>query len=287
MPIFVGVKRTERRRGVTVALLMAPIARSESLNLLLVSDDAQPGTLARDNQIFTRVLAALGEEFNLSGYTIVEEAIATLELNLPAQRRRTEAELITIARAIWRPPIDAVVIFQVFSKTSPVPLSSLRRPELRVTGRVLTVWSGQQVAVKELGRTDLPLLPNSCDSECETEEVGGRAQVLARDLGRGLVDKLTDWRRLATGCERSPISFSITLDGFDVREQSAMEDTLRSLGCSANLRPLGGSKYEYRNSAGIDALGRALRVMCNGLGMSAQIQMGMDNNFKITKISTR
>src|ERR1700730_12123035 len=101
------------------ATFSAPAVRADQPTLAVVSEDADTDTVPRNSRIFNRVLLALAEELNLRHYTVIDEKIAGMEISTPDRVRRRDTELIDIARALRRPPVDAIVVFQIYASTRP------------------------------------------------------------------------------------------------------------------------------------------------------------------------
>jgi hypothetical protein len=146
----------------TIAMLFAPNAYADGLNILIMSEDAADGIVPRGDKIYNRVIAALSEEMTRRGFTVIDENIATRDIIAPNSRRRNEGDLIDIARAIRWPPIDAVIIFQIAyrAETLPRPLANMLRPVLRISGRVVGARSGTLLGTHEVWPPALPDFPS-------------------------------------------------------------------------------------------------------------------------------
>ncbi len=103
--------------------------------------------------------------------------------------RRQDVELLEIGRAV-RPPMDVVVIFQIYASARKGLDSDIVRPEVRIPGRIHrpALRPGRGEAF-EAGGFELPPLPRSCDRECLLERVGDESKILgtptlARRAGR-------------------------------------------------------------------------------------------------------
>src|SRR5206468_3751742 len=95
-------------KAAIAALLTAPAAFAERPTIVLMAEDAEPGALARSHQVVKRALTALTDEIGPAGFTVIDERIGAIQFNLPDGTRRKDIELISIARALSRPPVDAV-----------------------------------------------------------------------------------------------------------------------------------------------------------------------------------
>jgi hypothetical protein len=282
-----------------------------------VSEDADQETVPRNNRIFNRVLIALGEEMNIRGYSIVDETAAGLNITAQGRVRRRDAELIDIARAISRPPVDAIVVFQIYASAKRSLNSDIMRPEVRIPGRVIDVRSSRLLGAFEVVGLDLPVLPRGCadDRECVLEQVGDQARILARDLGAALAEKLKALPRSRTnagpgvaeptpgpvqrtarayppsdGCDGMPQAFTVIFDGFNNQEITKAEEYMTAFKCFEHIRPVRASasqaEYWYETQTDAARLNHSLRVMLDHMGLPGQIQLA-GNVLKVVKIGTR
>jgi hypothetical protein len=295
--------------------LVAPVAYADQPSLLVVSDDADQETVPRNNRIFNRVITALGEEMSLRGYTVVDEVAAGLDITAQGRVRRRDAELIDIARAIRRPPVDAVVVFQIYASAKKSLNSDVMRPEARISGRIVNVRTSQMLGAFEVVERDLPVLPFGCDKdrECVLEQMGDHARVLARDLGAALAEKLVNFRpgnpgpltgpgplpgpgagaivhAPADGCNGFPQAFTVILDGFNNQELTKAEEYMAAFKCFDHMRPVqvraSVSEYWYETQTDAARLNHSLRVMLDHMGLPGQISVA-GNVVKVVKIGTR
>ena len=98
----------------------------EQPNLLVVGDDADQDTVPRNSRIFNRVLAALIGDMNERGFKVYDETAASMDITNPGRVRRTDAELISIAQRIPKPPIDVIVVFQVYASVQQNAYSDIK-----------------------------------------------------------------------------------------------------------------------------------------------------------------
>ena len=296
--------------------LVAPAAYADQPGLLVVSDDADQETVPRNNRIFNRVITALGEEMNIRGYAVVDEVAAGLDITAQGRVRRRDVELIDIARAIRRPPVDAVVVFQIYASAKRSLNSDVMRPEVRISGRMINVRSSQMLGAFEVVERDLPVLPLGCDRdrECVIEQMGDNIRVLARDLGAALAEKLANYRpgnpgpitgrgplpgpgvgpivhAPADGCNNGfPQAFTVILDGFNNQELTKAEEYMAAFKCFDRMRPVtvraSVSEYWYETQTDAARLNHSLRVMLDHMGLPGQISIA-GNVVKVVKIGTR
>jgi len=176
-------------------------AQARGPNILVVSEDADKDTIPRNNRAFNRVLAEISEAMIAKGFQVYDETAVSLQIAPPGTPRRTDAELITVARAISRPPIDLLVSFQIYASAKKVPFARFTRPEVRVAGRLLNIKGGQNLGFFEAGGDlDLEPLPLECtepgiDKECLLEKVGMQARSIGSAVGQALAIKLSAYMR--------------------------------------------------------------------------------------------
>jgi hypothetical protein len=177
-----------------MAILAAPgttrPAHAAFVNVMVVSEDADPDTVERGTPIFNSVINALSGEM-AEHIRIFDETAVPLPFTPPRTRRR-DTELIETARMSDRPPIDILVIFQIRVTMMDTDLY-MRRPTVHISGRILMVRGGRLLATFD-SLTDLrPLLSRTCKpgSPCEYNEVGRQAATIARSLAKELTGKLS------------------------------------------------------------------------------------------------
>ncbi len=271
------------------------------VNILVMSDDTDTEAVPRFNRIFNRVQVRMMETLNLKGYQVYDETASGLEVAATNRVRRSEGELIEVARAV-RVPIDAAVVYRIYASSRKSPSGAISRPEVRVEARVLNVRSGQFVTAFEAGGYQLPPLPASCDRECLLERVGAEADLIAADVASGIVDRLTAFIGLpvaqppaavmastpAPGASVPlageacppvlPTAYQIRLRDFGPDEVSQIEELLVRFACYESHRPtrVGGSvaDYWYETRSDQARLMRNLRQMLDFLGVRGTITMG-------------
>jgi hypothetical protein len=165
-------------------------------NVLVVSEDADIDTVPRNHRIFNRVLEAISEQLIARGFHVIDETSVGLEITEPNRVRRRDAELIEVARAFDRPPIDVLVIFQIYASVQTGKFSDIARPRIRVAGRMLTIRGNQRLGSFEAGDDlEFPPLPRHCDRECLFERLGTEAKLVGTSVGAALATKLAAYLR--------------------------------------------------------------------------------------------
>jgi hypothetical protein len=177
--------------GAIMATWTAAPARAAFENIMIMPEDADPDTIERGHPVSNCVIDALSSDMAERGLRIFDETV-TLPFTAERRTRRRDAELIETARLSRSPPIDVIVIFQV-RITAMQTARYVRRPNVRISGRILTVRGGRLRAAFDTAM-DLREIPDrTCerDSACETNEICEQAAGLARAVGKELTEKLS------------------------------------------------------------------------------------------------
>jgi hypothetical protein len=265
-------------------------------NILVMGEDADHDTVARDRRIFKRVLDTLAEEMNNEGFRVYDEVAVTLDGFTQGRTRRSNAEIIDIARSVKSAPIDVAVIFSIHPTIQ--ERDHARKLRVRISGRLLNVRSGRRLNNFDVESPSASSLPSDCDRDCELERVGSEARYLARDLGAVLARKL-DWLVSARGDrfeDRRPddddsrsgltTAYVLTFSGFARREINNIEDIITAFSGYEHLRTISSSlrtqEYWYETSSGSARLNRNLRLMLEDLGIRARL-VHAGNEFTLEK----
>jgi len=138
-------------------------------NIIIMGEDAEPDTVPRNNRIFKRVLDALANEMNDEGFYVYDETVVTLGTFARERIRRTDGEIIDIARSIKRPPIDVVVIYGIYAHAHAQARGYTDKLDIRIAGRLLNVRDGRRLGNFEVELPKpTPVSPN-CGDECRLE----------------------------------------------------------------------------------------------------------------------
>lgn len=288
-------------------------AANSRINLLVMSDDADPDTVPRNNRIFNRVQLQLSEYLNTRGFQVYDETSISLGITTTDRVRRRDAELIEIARAVST-PIDAMVVYQIYASARRANTVDIRFPEIRIAGRVLNVRTGQFIAAFEVGGFQLPALPNPCGAECLLETVGAHSRVMATDLGAAIAQKLEGFSRTSSsaaagggkdgggkdgvpvavanpdGCANLPTDFEIRLRDFTPAEVNRIESEFVRWGCYRTHRTVtmsdSSADFFYSTSSDSARLTRNFRLMMELVGLNGQVTF-TGNRVIVNKVLTR
>lgn len=269
-----------------------PAIASGDPNLLIMGEDYDEDTVPRDSRVFRRVLNALSNQLSDEGFKVYDETAVSLDDFAQGRTRRSDAELIDIARSIDRPPIDVVVMFSIYASAQDVSYTTKVRT--RVEGRLLNVRTGQRLGNFELPSPREWNAPPNCSRECILEVVGDHARILANDVGAVLTEKLA-WmvdgpdpvRGGGAGLENA---YSLVFDGFTPEEMMTFEEYLVIFSGYRDHRPTysGARRQELWYESQIESarLNRNLQRMLQETNLRGVVTFS-GNTFTVRKISFR
>jgi hypothetical protein len=287
----------------------AGAAQSPRLNVVMMGEDADASSVPRSNRVFTRVQQEIMEQMNTRGLQVYDEVAVSLEITNLGRVRRRDAELIDVARTVSRPPLDVLVVFQIYASGNKSPVSDIVKLRIRVAGRMLNVRTGQSLGPFEVIGQDLPPIPPGCNYDCILEHVGNEAKPIAGEVSSALYDKLAAFvgptiaaavptapvavplqAAPASVCPGLPNAYVFKLNNFAAAEVSQIESFIGAFSCFETIRPIrsSGSTAEYWYESRIDQqrLTRNLQGMKDAMGVNFQIQFS-GNAVNLTKVLTR
>jgi hypothetical protein len=267
---------------------------TDSVNLLIMIEDADKDSVPRDSRINKRVHSSISQQLNHIA-DVYDETRITLNNFKQGRVRRTDAELLDIARSITRPPIDIVVIFSTYSsvKTN----EYVKKARARVEGRLLHAKSGQFLDNFEVQSPRSWTVPYTCDSQtCMLEEMGDEAKVLGNELGLILAEKLNGLLNGVSTKNRSAQTakmfndYYLEFDGFSAQDVASIEEYLLIFSGHISHRPtqqrFTRSTLLYRSTINSAKLSRNLLKLLEELNMRATINFE-GNTFSLKRITLR
>jgi hypothetical protein len=284
--------------GIAMAGLLPTNAAlaGEEPNILIMGEDVDKDTVPRASRVFKRVLDALSNELNGEGFNVYDETAVSLDDFAQGRSRRSDAEIIDIARSIQRPPIDVGVIFSIYASAR--QLSYTTKIRTRITGRLLNVRTGKRLGNFEVELPQAHNAPVKCARECILETVGKNARLLGMDLGAVLTKKLA-WLVPAQGSshdkadrddEGLAAAFSLVFTGFTPDDMNEIEEYIVAFRGYEHHRPVSSSlrsaEYWYETKSKSARLNRNLRLMMEHLGYEGRVTF-KGSSFQIEKISKR
>ncbi len=182
--------------AVGVALMLAacstaavpPAHAADVPTVMIAGEDWDKDTFERDNRVFNRVLDTLMSEFHDSSFRVYDERAMSVKMGLGQERkRRTDTEILDIARRFNSPPIDLVLLFQIYPEVK--KLQYVTDVRARIRARLVQVQSGRFIDAFEDTKTFSA--PVDCDKVCLWENIGGEAKTIARDVSAWMSLKLS------------------------------------------------------------------------------------------------
>lgn len=294
--------------------LVSHAAAVQPLNMIVMGEDNDADSVPRTHRVFNRVQRAIMESLNIEGYQVYDETAVSMDVTDTSRIGRSDAELIDVARTLTSPPMDVLTIFQIFASAPKSAVSDIRKLQVRISGRMLNVQSGQSIASFEVQAQGLPALPPGCDADCVIERAGDEASLIAEDVTAVLKEKLeafvgsapaaapaSDDTALtdapaATGngasadCPGLPTAYTIKLKNFSDEEVSQLEAYFSAFSCFSSIRPTRQSasltEYWYETRADQLRLTRNLKGVEQAMDVSFQPQFS-GNVITLTRIKTR
>jgi len=267
-----------------------------SPNTLIMGEDADRDTIRRDSRVFRRVLGALSNQLNDDGFKVYDETAITLDDYAQGRVRRTDAEIIDIARSVNRPPIDVAVIFSIYARTQDKGYTTKVRT--RIEGRILNVRTGRRLGNFEVESPRSWNASPNCNYDCLLEVVGKNSRIIANDLGAVLSEKLGalvgyNDRRPTSGNDNDSglaHAYNLIFDGFNPDEMGNIEDYLEIFSGYKSHRPTYSSmrraEYWYESRIKSAKLNRNLHKMLAELDLHGLVTFA-DNGFTVKKITLR
>lgn len=279
-----------------------PAVAAEKPNILVMGEDAEEagaGTqivvVPRDNRAFKQVLEALTRQLNEEGFNIYDERAVTLDDFKQTRTRRTDAELIDIARSVQRPPIDLAVLFTIYAGAKKG--SYVTDVYTRISGRTLNVKTGQKLGSFEVTSPKEWKAPHDCARDCLLEVIGKNAKILADDLGAVLARQIAmvvdrGDAASAPGGGNLPSAYTLVFSGFTPEDVTSIEEYIVAFGGYKHHRPVRSSlrraEYWYETSSDSARLNRNMRLMLDRLGAEGRVTFSSsENTLTVEKIAPR
>lgn len=271
---------------------------ADSVNLLIMIEDANKDSIPRDSRINKRVHASISQQLN-QVVDVYDETSITFSQFKQGRVRRTDAELLDIARSITRPPIDIVMVFSTYASVN--TQDYVKKARARVEGRLLNAKSGQFLDNVEVQSPRSWTIPFACDRQtCMLEEMGDEAKVLGDELGLILATKL-NWllsgmqNGNAIGNSPTPSTamfndYYLEFDGFSPQDVASIEEYLLLFSGYISHRPTQQrhtrSTLLYRTTSGTAQLSRNMLKLLEELNMRATLNFE-GNSFSLKRITLR
>ena len=279
-----------------------PVASADVKNVLIMGGDNDRHTVWRHSRIFKGVVGALTNKLHDAGFNVFDETAVTLDTSVQGRARRTDAEIIDVARGVKAPPLDAIVIFSIYPRDE--RLQYTRKAWARITGRILNIRTGQKLGNFEVRSPEALRVTLDCNDDCLIESVAKQTRILAQDLGAVLVVKMKPLLRsestpATTGGAPStalPNSFVLIFNDFTSDEMLRVEEYLASFSGYMGHRPIRetATHHEiwYETTAKSARLLRNLKKMLDHIDPKRRVEARIvhprnSNRITVEKITTR
>jgi len=270
-------------------VVIPPAIALDRPNILLMGEDADTDSVPRNSQVFDRVLNALSNQMSDAGFDVFDETAITLDNFTQGRARRSDAELIDIAKSIRRPPIDVVVIFSIYSTSQKKKYTT--KVKTRIQGRLLNVKTGQRLGNVELDYPEGWNASVGCDRDCLLSTVGAHSKIIANDVGLVLSEKLS-WLVNRPDSQMAPgmIAYHLIFDDFTQNEVMLFEEYLVIFSGYESHRIIYGgatrTEYWYKSNASGVKLSRNLNKLIEKLDLAGLVQVS-GNTYTVKKIGLR
>lgn len=277
---------------VTFPQFTVPCLAGDRPNIIVVGEDADKTSLPRHNKVVKAVLEQLGQALHNAGFAVYDETALTVGKFEQGRSRRTDAEVLDIARAVQAPPMDVAAVFTVYARSERLIYTT--KITGKIIGRLIDVRSGRRLGGDEVESAEALRAPSDCDQECFLEVVGRDARRLSRDLGQLLANQLGSnlgytTAQLGKASQSSggfSTSFNLTFDGFTPAEVSEIEEYLVVFSGYQHLRPVRSSRqvhsYWYETSSPKSRLNRNLSKMLVHMEIDGTVLFA-GNSFTVEK----
>lgn len=262
-------------------------------NVLVFNEDQDKDAVPNNSRIHKRVLRAIDNQLGDMGIATYDETTVGLDQGFARGRsRRSDGEIIDIARTVQRPPIDVAVIYTVYASAKATP--AITKVKTRIEGRLLNVKTGRNLGSFEVSSPKEWSAPAKCNRECILETIGDDARILGNDLGAVLSEKLA-WMVDGGGSEAAggkglPMAYTLEFDGFTPEEMMGIEEYLVIFSGYKSHRPIytGARRAElwYESSIKSAKLNRNMNKMLAELDLRGIVQFS-GNTVKVEKIVLR
>ena len=266
--------------------------------VLVMGEDWDEDTIPRNSRVFERVLDAVTNQLQQESFKVINETMATQGAFVQGRVRRTDVELLKLAKSIDSPPIDAAVTFKVYPRFKPT--STTTWMNALVPGRLLNVSSNESLGTFEVTLPQDVATEPGCQKnrECMLEYMGKHARNLGQELGAALSIKLrravlagtTGSASAATGTQTQSAmaqAFKLTFDNFKPNEFDQVEEYMVAFSGYNHHKVLqSGSRNMviwYETTSEGSRLKRNLRKMFEFMGLEGQVNC-VSRTCTVTKI---
>jgi hypothetical protein len=269
---------------IVAATTVMPTWAADKPNLLIVGEDVGSETIPRNSRVFRSVVDALTTQMGRQGFEVYDQSALSLGKFDLEREQMSDGDIIELARAMERPPIDVVVMFAIYADVDSQGYTT--KLNANISGRMLNVHSNKRLgnfAVK----SPKPWNVNSrCNRDCIIKSVGSHAKTLANDLGHALALKL-DASHGDDSSSQAVSAYTLIFDNFTASDLLDIEEYLVIFSGYKSHRPTVSSATRtelwYQSSIGSAKLNRNLKKMLNHLELKGAVQFS-GNTFTVEQI---
>jgi hypothetical protein len=265
-------------------------AGSESATILVAGADQNPASVKRESAAFNRIQAAINGQLIDQGYAVYDEAAIGSGAYQQHKARRSEADIIEMARTIRKPPIDTLLVFTAYHDARTLPYTTKWRT--RIQGQLLDLQSGQVLGNFELVSPTQPV-SSDCGVACLADIHSHQAGIVAVDLGALVAEKLRRGRAAALGQKHrsnKTNQYSLIFEGFSTEEVIAIEFGFGTLsGYKTHRLAYSGyrrSEIWYEAQTTTVKLNKQLQSMLDEMDLKSLVRLD-GNEFLIKRITLR
>ncbi len=160
----------------------------QTLNILIMSEDRHKQSFSNKSAIVKRATGRLSEQMNELGFDVFDETAITLANYEQGRSRRSDAELIDIARSVKRPPIDVLVLFSIYATKHEREYTT--KLKASIEGRLINVQTGRSLGSFDVESKQAWNVGKNCERPCILKHVGKGISKLSNELGFVLAEKL-------------------------------------------------------------------------------------------------
>jgi hypothetical protein len=268
--------------AVLVLSVGTPALATNLPRILIAGEDSDSDTIPRDSRVFKRVLNAISNTLVDEGYDVKDETALTHATHIQGRTRRTDAELVQIAKDVG---IDVLVIFSIYpdAKTN----ANSVRVTARVEGRLLSVDDGSRMGNFETEPQNYQTVPKPYSRNDILEGVGKISKIIGREVGAVLTERLTGYVDKSGG---HLLEWTLIFDGYNDDEMIEMEDYLIIFSGYDSHRPKKNGlntslhhEYLYKSSIDSAKLKRNMHKMLKKLNFNGRSSMS-GNEILVKKI---
>lgn len=301
--------------GMGFGLAVAPVVQADTLNVLIMAEDWDTDAVGRDSRIDRHIQARLDEvankvtdrledEYaNFDGIRIYDETAITRDTFTQDQVRRTDQDLIAIAKSIPSPEVDLVVLYTVYAYQRDIANGAGAALDVELFMRALDVRSGRSVGrVSEILDSSEGPMPLACREKSDA----GRNCIIrqaAKELRNATGDGMTTLLRrairdlyeeagasnvdtmMASGDCGSTANYSIEMLDFDRDELRRFEEEMTSWKCHTSYdverRTETRTVYALEAKTNDATIQRDIMGAMDAMGLEARVRTDSTNGFVV------